>query len=331
MAPTGGAVINRHEIITGDFTRDTAFAIPGADLHLALTARLQERARLFNATRLAETALGDTVYANMILLGAAYQQGLLPLTQEALLEAIALNGAKVPQNQQAFALGRWAMVDPDLDRKFTRAEAPVQDPEASRLAGLRAYGSGRLARYEEMRGKLQSMAPELQELALQSYHKLLSYKDEYEVARLLLTTKTQVAERFEGDYEISYHLAPPLLAQTGPDGRPQKRSFGAWFDWVSQGLARLSFLRETPFDPFGYSAERRMERQLIKDFESLVGRMLRDYDPERLDIWQEILSLPLNIRGFGPVKLANAKAMQKRRAELLDQLTKGHASERSAA
>ena len=331
MAPTGGAVVNRHEIITGDFTRDTAFAIPGADLHLALTARLQERARLFNATRLAETALGDTVYANMILLGAAYQQGLLPLTQEALLEAIALNGAKVPQNQQAFALGRWAMVDPDLDRKFTRAEAPVQDPEASRLAGLRAYGSGRLARYEEMRGKLQGMAPELQELALQSYHKLLSYKDEYEVARLLLATKIQVAERFEGDYEISYHLAPPLLAKTGPDGRPQKRSFGAWFDWVSQGLARLSFLRETPFDPFGYSAERRMERQLIKDFESLVGRMLRDYDPERLDIWQEILSLPLNIRGFGPVKLANAKAMQKRRAKLLDQLTKGHASERSAA
>jgi indolepyruvate ferredoxin oxidoreductase len=331
MAPTGGAVVNRHEIITGDFTRDTAFAIPGADLHLALTARLQERARLFNATRLAETALGDTVYANMILLGAAYQQGLLPLTQEALLEAIALNGAKVPQNQQAFALGRWAMVDPDLDRKFARAEAPVQDPEAARLAGLRAYGSGRLARYEEMRGKLQGMAPELQELALQSYHKLLSYKDEYEVARLLLATKTQVAERFEGDYEISYHLAPPLLAKTGPDGRPQKRSFGAWFDWVSQGLARLSFLRETPFDPFGYSAERRMERQLIKDFESLVGRMLRDYDPERLDIWQEILSLPLNIRGFGPVKLANAKAMQKRRAELLDQLTKGHASERSAA
>jgi indolepyruvate ferredoxin oxidoreductase len=331
MAPTGGAVVNRHEIITGDFTRDTAFAIPGADLHLALTARLQERARLFNATRLAETALGDTVYANMILLGAAYQQGLLPLTQEALLEAIALNGAKVPQNQQAFALGRWAMVDPDLDRKFARTEAPVQDPEAARLAGLRAYGSGRLARYEEMRGKLQGMAPELQELALQSYHKLLSYKDEYEVARLLLATKTQVAERFEGDYEISYHLAPPLLAKTGPDGRPQKRSFGAWFDWVSQGLARLSFLRETPFDPFGYSAERRMERQLIKDFESLVGRMLRDYDPERLDIWQEILSLPLNIRGFGPVKLANAKAMQKRRAELLDQLTKGHASERSAA
>jgi indolepyruvate ferredoxin oxidoreductase len=331
MAPTGGAVVNRHEIITGEFTRDTAFAIPGADLHLALTARLQERARLLNATRLAETALGDTVYANMILLGAAYQQGLLPLTQEALLEAIALNGAKVRQNQQAFALGRWAMVDADLDSKFERIEAPAQDPEAARVAGLRAYGSGRLARYEAMRSKLQGMEPDLRETALQSYHKLLCYKDEYEVARLLRATKTQVAERFEGDYEISYHLAPPLLAKKGPDGRPQKRSFGTWFDFVSQGLARLRFLRETPLDPFGYSAERRMERQLIKDFESLVGRMLHAYEPAQLGMWRELLSLPLNIRGFGPVKLANAQAMQKRRAELLAQLTSSHDTERSAA
>ncbi|MDO7696110.1 MAG: 2-oxoacid:acceptor oxidoreductase family protein, partial [Planktomarina temperata] len=331
MAPTGGAVVNRHEIITGEFTRDTAFAIPGADLHLALTARLQERARLLNATRLAETALGDTVYANMILLGAAYQQGLLPLTQEALLEAIALNGAKVTQNQQAFALGRWAMVDADLDSKFERIEAPVQDPEAARVAGLRAYGSGRLARYEAMRSTLQGMEPDLRETALQSYHKLLCYKDEYEVARLLQATKTQVAERFEGDYEISYHLAPPLLAKKGPDGRPQKRSFGAWFDFVSQGLARLRFLRETPLDPFGYSAERRMERQLIKDFESLVARMLHAYEPAQLGLWRELLSLPLNIRGFGPVKLANAQAMQKRRAELLAQLTSRPDTERSAA
>ncbi|MDA9110127.1 2-oxoacid:acceptor oxidoreductase family protein, partial [bacterium] len=331
MAPTGGAVVNRHEIITGEFTRDTAFAIPGADLHLALTARLQERARLLNATRLAETALGDTVYANMILLGAAYQQGLLPLTQEALLEAIALNGAKVTQNQQAFALGRWAMVDADLDSKFERIEAPVQDPEAARVAGLRAYGSGRLARYEAMRSTLQGMEPDLRETALQSYHKLLCYKDEYEVARLLQATKTQVAERFEGDYEISYHLAPPLLAKKGPDGRPQKRSFGAWFDFVSQGLARLRFLRETPLDPFGYSAERRMERQLIKDFESLVARMLHAYEPAQLGLWRELLSLPLNIRGFGSVKLANAQAMQKRRAELLAQLTSRPDTERSAA
>ena len=146
-----------------------------------------------------------------------------------------------------------------------------------------------------------------------------------------MATKTQVAERFEGDYEISYHLAPPLLAKKGPDGRPQKRSFGAWFDPVSRGLARLKFLRETPFDPFGYSAERRMERQLIKDFEILVARMLRDYEPAQLDIWRELLGLPQNIRGFGTVKLANAQSMQRRRKELLDQLTVGRDTERSAA
>jgi indolepyruvate ferredoxin oxidoreductase len=96
-------------------------------------------------------------------------------------------------------------------------------------------------------------------------------------------------------------------------------------------LARLKFLRETPFDPFGYSAERRMERQLIKDFEILVARMLRDYEPAQLDIWRELLGLPQNIRGFGPVKLANAQSMQRRRTELLDQLTAGRDTERSAA
>ena len=195
---------------------------------------------------------------------------------------------------------------------------------------LRAYGSGRLRRYEALRQDLEAIEPELRETALQSYHKLLCYKDEYEVARLLLATKTQVAQRFEGDYEISYHLAPPLLSRNGPNGRPQKRSFGSWFDRLSQGLARLRFLRETPFDPFGYSAERRMERQLIQDFESLVARMLREYDPSRVEIWRELLGLPLNIRGFGPVKLANAQAMQKRRAELLEQLTRGQDAERSA-
>jgi indolepyruvate ferredoxin oxidoreductase len=96
-------------------------------------------------------------------------------------------------------------------------------------------------------------------------------------------------------------------------------------------LARLKFLRETPFDPFGYSAERRMERQLIKDFEILVARMLRDYEPAQLDMWRELLGLPQNIRGFGPVKLANAQSMQRRRKELLDQLAAGRDTERSAA
>jgi indolepyruvate ferredoxin oxidoreductase len=329
MGPVGAAVVNNHEIITGDFTRDTGFRIPGADLELAIVARLNTRAALMNATKLAENALGDTVYANIILLGAAFQQGLLPLSEAALLEAIALNGAKVAQNQLAFALGRWSMVDPEIATQFQTQKPVEPDDESARLANLTAYGSGRSERYEQMSVQLADVPLAAQ--VLQSYHKVLTYKDEYEVARLLGETKERVAERFEGDFEIYYHLAPPLLSRMSPDGRPQKRQFGAWFELASRGLARLKFLRETPLDIFGYTAERRMERHLIADFESLVARMQRDYVPEHHDIWLELMCLPQHILGFGPVKLANAQAMEKRRAELLAEIDQGHQSAQAAA
>ena len=329
MGPVGAAVVNNHEIITGDFTRDTGFRIPGADLELAIAARLNTRVALMNATKLAENALGDTVYANIILLGAAFQQGLLPLSEAALLEAIALNGAKVAQNQLAFALGRWSMVGPEIATQF-QTQKPVElDGESARLANLTAYGSGRSERYEQMSVQLADVPLAAQ--VLQSYHKVLTYKDEYEVARLLGETKERVAERFEGDFEIYYHLAPPLLSRMSPDGRPQKRQFGEWFELASRGLARLKFLRETPLDIFGYTAERRMERHLIADFESLVARMQRDYVPEHHDIWLELMCLPQHILGFGPVKLANAQAMAKRRAELLAAIDQGHQSAQAAA
>ena len=329
MGPVGAAVVNNHEIITGDFTRDTGFRIPGADLELAIAARLNTRVALMNATKLAENALGDTVYANIILLGAAFQQGLLPLSEAALLEAIALNGAKVAQNQLAFALGRWSMVDPEIATQFQTQKPVEPDDESARLANLTAYGSGRSERYEQMSVQLADVPLAAQ--VLQSYHKVLTYKDEYEVARLLGETKERVAERFEGDFEIYYHLAPPLLSRMSPDGRPQKRQFGAWFELASRGLARLKFLRETPLDIFGYTAERRMERHLIADFESLVARMQRDYVPEHHDIWLELMCLPQHILGFGPVKLANAQAMAKRRAELLAAIDQGHQSAQAAA
>ena len=329
MGPVGAAVVNNHEIITGDFTRDTGFRIPGADLELAIVARLNTRVALMNATKLAENALGDTVYANIILLGAAFQQGLLPLSEAALLEAIALNGAKVAQNQLAFALGRWSMVDPEIATQFQTQKPVEPDDESARLANLTAYGSGRSERYEQMSVQLADVPLAAQ--VLQSYHKVLTYKDEYEVARLLGETKERVAERFEGDFEIYYHLAPPLLSRMSPDGRPQKRQFGEWFELASRGLARLKFLRETPLDIFGYTAERRMERHLIADFEYLVARMQCDYVPEHHDIWLELMCLPQHILGFGPVKLANAQTMAKRRAELLAAIDQGHQSAQAAA
>ena len=329
MAPNGSAVVNRHEIITGDFTRDTSFRIPGSDLESTINARLNTRVKFMNATELAENALGDTVYANMILLGAAFQKGLLPISLEALLEAIALNSTKVVQNQQAFTLGRWAMVDPSVSTRFQSDNPVIQDVESTRVANLVGYGSNRLKRYLQLKGKLTG-AP-LADHILQSYHKLLTYKDEYEVARLLSSTKDMIAERFEGNFKISYHLAPPLLSGKGPDDRPKKRQFGAWFDKASRALAKLKFLRETPFDVFGYTAERRMERFLITEFEVLVERMQLEYDPAKHDIWHELMGLPQNILGFGPVKLANAQAMWKRSAELIIELELVGVSKETAA
>ena len=324
MAPNGSAVVNRYEIITGDFTRDTSFRIPGSDLESTINARLNTRVKFMNATELAENALGDTVYANMILLGAAFQKGLLPISLEALLEAIALNSTKVVQNQQAFTLGRWAMVDASVSTRFQRDIPVMQDVESTRVANLVGYGSNRLKRYLQLKGKLTGFP--LADHILQSYHKLLTYKDEYEVARLLSSTKDMIAERFEGDFKISYHLAPPLLSGKGQDGRPKKRQFGAWFDKASRALAKLKFLRETPFDVFGYTAERRMERFLITEFEVLVERMQLEYDPAKHNIWHELMGLPQNILGFGPVKLANAQAMWKRSAELIIELELGGVS-----
>ena len=329
MAPNGAAVVNNHEIITGEFTRDTSFRIPGSDLELAIDARLHTRASLMNVTELAENALGNTVYANMILLGAAFQKGLLPISLEALLESIALNGTKIVQNQQAFTLGRWMMVDPTVSTRFQKDNPIVQDGETARVANLVGYGSNRLKRYLQLKGKLADVP--LADHTLRSYHKLLTYKDEYEVARLLSSTKDMIAERFEGDFEIFYHLAPPLLSAKGPDGRPKKRQFGAWFDKASRTLAKLKFLRETPFDVFGYSAERRMERFLITEFEVLVERMQLEYNPAQHNIWHELMGLPQNILGFGPVKLANAQAMWKRSEELLLELELAAVSKQSAA
>jgi indolepyruvate ferredoxin oxidoreductase len=157
-----------------------------------------------------------------------------------------------------------------------------------------------------------------------SLFKLMSYKDEYEVARLHTQTglRDKLQREFEGDFRINYHLAPPLLS-AGKDarGRPLKRQFGPWIEPVFRLLARLKVLRATPFDIFGYAAERRMERDLIPWYEQLVTELLPLLQAATIDRWVEIAALPMEIRGYGPVKQAavetvKAKIMRLRAAAL---------------
>ena len=330
-----GAVVNSHEIITGDFTRNTEFTIPTDRLSLALEARLKENLSLFDASELARVTMGDSIYSNMMVFGGAWQRGLIPVSLDAITQAIELNGAAVQQNLRAFDIGRWAVLHPGDAGKLLKpnvVELPksLDEKIAYRAEHLIAYQGKRLAkRYGKMLEGIEDS--ELKEAVAKGYHKLLAYKDEYEVARLLLTSRDKAAREFDGDLKMSFHLAPPILGGKGPDGRPIKREFGEWMLRPMKLLARMKHLRGTPLDLFGYSAERKMERALIRQYERDMNEVLANVTPETRDIALALARLPLEIRGFGPVKLASEAKAAKRREELLAAFRQGGPNMKAAA
>jgi len=329
------AVVNSHEIITGDFTRNTDFSIPSDRLKLALQARLgEDNVGFFDATALSRQLLGDSIYSNMMILGAAWQAGMVPLSRQSLQRAIELNGAGVEGNLRAFDLGRWAALHPDAAENALYdgvREIPktLDERIKDKAAHITAYqNEARTRRYSEMLDR----AGDLREAIADGYHKLLTYKDEYEVARLhVASAKAFVEKEFEGDVRLSFHLAPPLFSKMGANGRPKKREFGPWVLPVFSLLARLKGLRGTAFDPFGYSQERKTERRLLAEYERDMNEILTGLRPETMEIAAELAALPLQIKGFGPVKLASVKAYEKRRAELLAAFRAGGAPQKQAA
>ncbi len=322
-----GAVVNSHEIITGDFTRDTEFFLPTERLSLALEARMKDRLDLFDASELAKATLGDSIFSNMMIFGAAWQRGLVPLTLDAIREAITLNGAAVERNLRAFEIGRWAVLHPDQAARVAEPKV-IQLPktEAEQIAfretQLIAYqGRGLARKYRRFLDKIED--GKVREAALKGYHKLLSYKDEYEVARLLLSSRDKARETFDGDFKMTFNLAPPMLSKPGPDGRPMKREFGQWLERPLRIMSKFKRLRGTPLDPFGYTAERRMERALIKQYERDMAQVLPLLSEATRDAIVALAELPLQIRGFGPVKEANEQKAAKRREELLALIKSG--------
>jgi indolepyruvate ferredoxin oxidoreductase len=331
---TAGGVVNSHEIITGAFTSDTEFRIPTERLEVSLEARLRDRLLMFDASDLARVLMGDSIYSNMIVFGAAWQKGFVPLGLDAILRAIELNGAAVERNKEAFEIGRWAALNPArvaevLAPKVVDKPKSLDEKIAYRAEHLVAYQGPRLAkRYRKLVDRADD--PRLRDAVARGYHKLLAYKDEYEVARLLRSTRKKAEAEFEGDLKLTYHLAPPLFSRSGPDGRPRKRGFGEWTERLFGVLATLKALRGTPLDVFGYTAERRMERALIRQYEKDMAEILKN--PARnIDAAVALAELPLAIRGFGPVKAANEARAAKRREELLAAFRSGAAPLRQAA
>ncbi|MHA6347039.1 indolepyruvate ferredoxin oxidoreductase family protein [Roseivivax sp. CAU 1761] len=330
-----GAVVNSHEIITGEFTRNTEFTLPIDQLKLALEKRLKERLSLFDASELARAVMGDSIFSNMMILGAAWQNGLVPLPHAAIADAVRLNGAAVERNLRAFEIGRWAALEPEAAARLAEPRVVAKPKSLEerirfREEHLTAYQNRALAR--RYRALVDRVAdPELREAVAKGYHKLLSYKDEYEVARLHLETREKARAAFEGEFKMHFHLAPPMISKQGPDGRPKKRVFGERLERAFGLLARLKGLRGTAFDPFGRTEERRMERALIAQYEADMAEWLPRHDAARHAALVALAELPLAIRGFGPVKMANAATAEKRREELLAALRDGGAGMKRAA
>jgi len=257
------------------------------------------------------------------------------LSLGAISEAIRLNGAAVERNLRAFEIGRWAALYPAEAAGLSRPNLvalpkTLEDKIAVRVDHLVAYQGQRLAkRYQALLARAPKEA--LREAMAEGYHKLLSYKDEYEVARLLQTSREKAAAEFGGDFKMTYHLAPPMLSKSGADGRPQKRALGSWLERALPALAKLKVLRGTPLDIFGYTAERRMERALIRQYEADMAEVLPLWTPETRDLIIALAELPLEIRGFGPVKAAHEAKASKKREGLLAAIRAGGAKSVQAA
>ena len=335
------AVVNAHETMPAQFTRDADFRLPGEGMRLRIEAACDGRASFFDATVLATELLGDSIAANLMTLGYAWQKGLVPLAEASILKAIEINGAAVTMNTAAFAWGRRAAHDPAAVAAVLGGRSREAGPERETLDEMIARRRDFLAAYQnasyaddyaafvaKARAAEQAAAPGSQALtgAVARYlFKLMAYKDEYEVARLYTdgAFERAVREAFTGDYRLKFHLAPPLVAARDASGHLTKRAYGPWMMTAFRALARLKGLRGTAFDPFGYTAERKTERALIGEYRSTIEELLAGLTRDRLGLAAGIAAFPETIRGYGHVKERHLAETRARLSGLLTQWRSG--------
>jgi indolepyruvate ferredoxin oxidoreductase len=342
---TTSMVINLAEVLSGEFTRNPEFSLPTERLKRTITALAGAvHTHFVNASALSTALLGQSLGANMFMLGYAYQLGTLPISAEAIEKAIEMNGEAVAMNHAAFRWGRRAAVDLSAVEALARPAAgdPVRQMSKSldemvarRVEFLTAYQNAAYAERYRRRVAAARVAEEAKapgqsgfaEAVARYLFKLMAYKDEYEVARLYADPAflRQVKNEVDGDnLRLTFHLAPPLLARRNKTtGEPRKMSFGPWMLKVFEVLAKLKGLRGTVLDPFGYTAERRTERQLVRDYEALLDEVIAGLSPENHHLAVGLAVIPEKIRGFGPVKMRHLKAAKADEAALLEQFRAG--------
>ncbi len=336
------ALINTFEQPTGHFAQDADWVFPAEQVRSLIEESVAGRADFIDATGLATRLMGDAIAANLFLLGFAFQKGAVPLTSAALMKAIEINGVAVKANQAAFAWGRRAAVDPEA---VTRQATPnrvvaVRMPQsfkalvADRIDFLTRYHDARYAKdFGDFVERVQASeaafggSGALAKAVASNLSKLMAYKDEYEVARLYTDGRfaEKLAAEFEGTPRLRFHLAPPVLGRKDAHGRPVKQAFGPWMLPAFRVLAALRRVRGSAFDPFGRTAERRMERQLIVDYRASIEGIMQRLGQRRgdaglMETALEIARLPEQIRGFGHIKEASVSEARVRWEKLVGDL-----------
>ncbi len=349
-------VLNSHEAMPGTFTRNTDLQFPARDIIAAVrTALAGGEPLVVDASELSLALMGDAIATNLFMLGYAWQQGLVPISFAALMRAIELNAAAVAMNRQAFAWGRMAAHDPSAVQSAANiAPAPV-GPALARLPSATAaafVGKGKLSQtLEEKIALRERFLVEYQNVAYAGQYrdfvahvrfaeeqrtpglsglteavarylfKLMAYKDEYEVARLYTTGdfERRIRETFEGRYRLHLNLAPPMFSRRDANGQLLKRAYGPWIFTAMRVLKRMKFLRGGRLDLFGYSAERRMERDLIDQYRATIDELLEGLALGNHALAVEIARVPEHIRGYGHVKDEHLRVAAARQASLLAQ------------
>ncbi|MBP6020777.1 MAG: indolepyruvate ferredoxin oxidoreductase family protein [Burkholderiaceae bacterium] len=298
-----------------------------------------EHAWQFDAHALASSLFGDSILANMMMLGYAWQRGTIPLSLEAIMQALTLNGVAVQANQQAFQMGRLVSQNPQAftpTASSSATERPITIHAPESLEAVLARCSPALTlwqnaayakKYSELVHQVlaaeQALRPNAKprltvKVAL-SLYKLMAYKDEYEIARLFTNGdfRKELSQQFQGDFSLQFHMAPPLLARRDPQtGIPRKITLGPSTEKLLRVLARGKFLRGTWLDVFSYTAERKLERQLIRDYTKTLKAIARQLNEQNYAMALKLADLPQTVRGYGHIKLANITSYQTSLAQL---------------
>ncbi|HET99242.1 hypothetical protein LCGC14_0234040 [marine sediment metagenome] len=331
-------VVNSHETLSGEFTHNVDFSFPTRRLLAALSdAAGADRTHVADADKIAVALFGDAIFANMLMLGLAWQTGALPVSRAAIRRALEMNAVAVETNLAAFEWGRAIAHDPAnlpavegeqgaataLDHR--RLSETLDEAIARREKELAAYQNDAYAeiyrnRVAAIRAAEVRVAPnrsELTDAVARQLYRMMAVKDEYEVARLYTdgSFAAQLGERFSGYERLEFHLAPPIMGEDGPNGRPKKRAFGPWMMVGFKLLAAMKRLRGTPFDPFRFSAERRAERTDRALYEASLDRILARLSSGNYEAAVALARWPETLKGFGIVRRSFAVEAQTRRKE----------------